>query len=93
MLFGSFAKGMAHADSDIDLLLIAHAPEGTYHYRRRARQLAAGCFPPVDIVIATPAEIEEAPTASSPFLQSILGTGIVLYDKNEKKEGGGPEST
>jgi hypothetical protein len=36
----------------------------------------------VDIVLATPEEIEAAPVAASPFLLSVLGTGITVYERN-----------
>jgi hypothetical protein len=53
-------------------------------YRRRARQLAADCFPPVDIVLATPADVEDAETAPSPFLLSILGSGVTIYQSEQR---------
>jgi hypothetical protein len=43
-----------------------------------AGPLAANCFPPVDVVFATPAEIPQTVEAQSPFLLSILGSGIVF---------------
>jgi predicted nucleotidyltransferase len=79
VLFGSFAKGTAHAGSDYDLLVIANVGENRALHLRRARQLASDCFPPVDVVFATPQEVAEAHTARSPFLLSILGRGITVY--------------
>jgi predicted nucleotidyltransferase len=87
VLFGSYAKGMNHAGSDVDLLVVANLPDGAPHQQRRARQLAADCFPPVDVVFATPEELAEADTAASPFLLSILGTGIVIYRRPESSSG------
>ncbi len=40
---------------------------------------AADCFPRVDVVFASPEDVAEAPAAKSPFLYSILGSGITLY--------------
>jgi uncharacterized protein len=79
LLFGSWAKGTRHIGSDIDLLIIADLPGSPAAHARRARQLAADSFPPVDIVFATPEEVASAATAKSPFLLSILGTGITIY--------------
>ena len=79
ILFGSYAKGTTHARSDVDLLVIAYLPEDRRPCQRQARQLAADCFPPVDVVLATPQEVEGASAARSPFLQSILGTGFTVY--------------
>jgi uncharacterized protein len=80
LLFGSYAKGRSHPGSDIDLLVVAEASEGSVHHLRRARQLAADCFPPVDVVFATPDEVAQAATAVSPFLQSILESSITVYE-------------
>ncbi|HTA43726.1 MAG TPA: nucleotidyltransferase domain-containing protein [Bryobacteraceae bacterium] len=81
VVFGSFAKGTTHLGSDVDLLVIANLPGDPAAHHRRARQLAADSFPRIDVVLATPGEIEEAPTARSPFLLSILGSGITLYER------------
>ena len=79
MLFGSYAKGTAQPASDVDLLVVARLDGNPLIHQRRARQLAADCFPRVDVVFATPEDIAEAPTAKSPFLLSILGNAITLY--------------
>jgi predicted nucleotidyltransferase len=79
VLFGSYAKGKVHSQSDVDLLVVANFDDSSIRHQRRARQLAADCFPPVDIVLATPADVAAAATAKSPFLLSILGSGITIY--------------
>jgi predicted nucleotidyltransferase len=79
VLFGSRAKGMTHARSDVDLLIVADLAGDAKIHNRRARQLAADCFPRIDVVFATPQEVASAETAKSPFLSSILGSGVVIY--------------
>jgi predicted nucleotidyltransferase len=81
VLFGSYAKGTIHLGSDVDLLVIANVVGDPNLHQRRARQMAADCFPPVDIVIATPDDVAMAHTARSPFLLSVLGTGITIYTR------------
>lgn len=81
LLFGSHAKGTMHEASDVDLLVIARFPDHRSSQQRRARQLAADCFPPVDVVLVTPEEVAQPDQAKSPFLQSILGSGITVYDR------------
>jgi predicted nucleotidyltransferase len=81
VLFGSYAKRTATESSDVDLLVVSELPGAASFHQRRARQLTADCFPPVDVVLATPQEIAEAATARSPFLQSILGSGIIVYQR------------
>jgi predicted nucleotidyltransferase len=79
MLFGSYAKGSTQENSDVDLLVIAEIQGNPVHSMRRARQLTADCFPAVDVVIATPSDVAAAEVVKSPFLLSILGSGITLY--------------
>jgi len=81
LLFGSYAKGTNEARSDLDLLIVADLPDHMSMHLRRAHQLAADSYPPVDVVFATPEEIENATVARSPFLLSILGTGLTVYEK------------
>jgi predicted nucleotidyltransferase len=81
VLFGSWAKGVRRPDSDVDLLVVTEAAAGGAAPRVRARQLAGDCFPGVDVILATPAEVAAAPAAASPFLASILGSGIELYPR------------
>lgn len=82
VLFGSYAKGTNQQSSDIDLLVVADLEGDPLFYLRRARQLAADCFPPVDVVFATTEEFESAATAKSPFLLSILEGGIIVYRRS-----------
>ena len=81
VLFGSYAKGAARAGSDVDLLVIADLPGDPVAHLRRARQLVADLFPPVDVVFCTPEEVAHAATARSPFLQSVLESGITIYQR------------
>ncbi len=81
VLFGSYAKGAVHGGSDVDLLVIFNLEGNPDFHQRRARQLAADSFPPIDVVFATPAEVAGAATAKSPFLLSILGTGVTVYTR------------
>jgi predicted nucleotidyltransferase len=81
VLFGSWAKGTTHDRSDVDVLVIADLQGDRALHQRRARQLAGDCFPRVDFVFATPAEVAGAATAQSLFLLSILGTGTTLYSR------------
>jgi predicted nucleotidyltransferase len=79
VLFGSFIKGTFSAGSDIDLLVIANLPGEIDPYRKRARQLAAGCFPPIDVALATHADLEDSTSSRAHFLISVLSRGITIY--------------
>jgi predicted nucleotidyltransferase len=81
VMFGSHAKGTAKQGSDVDVLVVATLAGDHGLHMRRARQLAVDCFPPVDVVFASPEEVATAATAESPFLHSILGSGITVYER------------
>ncbi len=81
LVFGSWAKGTQHPRSDVDLLVIADLEGDGATHQRRARQLAADCFPRVDVVFCTREELAEAGTAASPFLASIVESGVTVYER------------
>jgi predicted nucleotidyltransferase len=85
VLFGSQVKGSAHPGSDVDLLVIADLPGDPAAHLRRARQLVADLFPPVDVVFCTPEEVANAATARSPFLQSVLESGVTVYRRMDSQ--------
>ena len=79
ILFGSYAKGTVRARATSTC-----SSSPTWTAARTCTSDApaswpADCFPPVDVVIVTPAEVAEAWTAKSPFLLSILGSGVPIY--------------
>jgi predicted nucleotidyltransferase len=82
ILFGSRAKGTANPDSDADLLVVADLAGNPEVHLRRAHQLVSRHFPPVDVVFCTPEDVKTCSTAASPFLHSILETGIVVYARS-----------
>lgn len=81
VLFGSYAADSARPDSDVDLLVITNLADDPEIPRRRARQLVATSFPPIDIVLCTQDEADTAESARSPFLHSILEHGVTIYER------------
>jgi predicted nucleotidyltransferase len=82
VLFGSYAKDDAEPGSDVDLLVVTELDGDRTVPLRRARQLVAASFPPIDVVLCTPEEVESAATAASPFLASVLESGVILYSRS-----------
>ena len=79
ILFGSIARGEAKSDSDIDLLVIM--PNGT-HRRRTAHTLyriIRSIDVPLDILVATPKDLEEHQYNPGLIYHHILQEGITLY--------------
>jgi predicted nucleotidyltransferase len=80
LLFGSYAKSSQQQGSDVDLLVVT-ATQVDAAGTKRARQLVASNFPPVDLVFCTEADVEGAAGNPSPFLMSILEHGVLLYER------------
>ena len=83
VLFGSYAKGTNQPESDMDVLIVADLEGDISAHMRRAHQLAADCFPPVDVVFATSEEVDRSTVDRNPFLLSVLSTGIALYARGQ----------
>lgn len=84
ILFGSFARGNAHSDSDIDLLIVKETDESPLERRVHVRRLA---FQPerripFSPLVLTPAELEQRLALGDPFYRGILRQGRVLYARS-----------
>ena len=79
ILFGSYAYGDVSVDSDVDLLIILDTNlKGAERQRVVSRLIRPRPFP-VDIIVKTPEEINEAKKRIDPFMNEILEKGVVLY--------------
>jgi len=81
VLFGSQATGRARPDSDLDVLIVEDSSVPRYKRSARYRRALCGLFPAKDVVVWTPAEIEEWRTVPHAFITTILTTGRVLYER------------
>ncbi|MGH7595127.1 MAG: nucleotidyltransferase domain-containing protein [bacterium] len=83
ILYGSYARGDFHKDSDIDLFIIKDSEEPSSMIRRKVDALLTGRLFAVDIRVRKPAEVEWNFRAQNPFyLYHIFKDGRILYDKN-----------
>jgi len=79
ILFGSAARGMMAAHSDLDVLVVM--PEGT-HRRHTAQDIYEQLFGfelPVDVVVATPSDLERHKNSIGLVYRDALRDGIELY--------------
>lgn len=81
ILFGSFARGEAHCDSDIDLLIVKETNESPLERRVHVRRLV---FQPerripFSPLVLTPTELNQRLTMDDPFYREIMQQGKVLY--------------
>lgn len=80
ILFGSYAYGTPHKDSDIDLLVILDSEEAGTAHRGRMLSVAGVRSVPIDILVYTPVEIETRLAMGDFFIREILEKGRVLYE-------------
>lgn len=79
-VFGSYAKGTATPDSDIDLLVVVPQSDLPPHRRDQLAYQAAGeHLIPVDILVITHQEFERQQRAMSSLPATVLREGRVLY--------------
>jgi uncharacterized protein len=57
LLFGSWARGEASADSDLDLLVVVDSDEPMYKRMAHAQRALRGMSVPVDVFVVTPEEV------------------------------------
>src|SRR5438552_18608034 len=79
ILFGSYAYGQPHADSDVDLLVVMPAR----NQLDQAFKIHSTLLPPfpLDIIVRTPKNLEWRLQEGDWFLREIVSKGKVLYEK------------
>ena len=81
ILYGSQVYGTPGQVSDIDLLIVKDSQASPYqravHVRRLLRDPQRRI--PVDLLVVTPAELEERLARGDQFLKMIISQGEVLY--------------
>lgn len=83
ILFGSYARGEATADSDIDLLVVLSALTHKRETTIAIRNILADLPIAKDIVVTTPVEIAEYGDLVGPILRPALQEGKVIYERDE----------
>lgn len=80
IVFGSFARGTAHENSSVDILVVASTQEPFYERTKKAIRISDG-DPPVEPIIYTPGEINLLLSERDSFINSIFAEGVLLYSK------------
>jgi predicted nucleotidyltransferase len=83
ILFGSYARGEAGPDSDLDLFVELDPPLPARGRSRRIKQLFDPYPCPMDIVVYSTEEVAYWKQAPASLVASVLREGKVLYERNE----------
>lgn len=81
ILFGSYAYGAPVPDSDVDLLIIQKTKLRRVERTVVISELILPRPFPLDILVKTPTEIQEALRNNDPFVKEILSRGRILYEQ------------
>jgi len=85
VLFGSYARGNFHADSDIDVLVILKKDDIKIKDQINAisddAMEAEGYEDLLSVIIMTESQWEQAKKLSTPFYNSIINEGISIWKK------------
>ena len=81
ILFGSYAYGEPHGDSDIDLLIVKDTTERFLSRLDTVRRLADGAHRhiPFEPIVLTPSEVDQRLRKGDQFIEEIVTKGETLY--------------
>jgi uncharacterized protein len=85
ILFGSYAYGQPHEESDVDLLVVMTAYDETSKAIRILNTLQAPFS--LDLIVRTPKELQRDWEDGDWFLREVMANGITLYEKTDGKVG------
>lgn len=81
ILFGSYARGDATPDSDVDLLVIMPTKQPPIDQAVEIRQRIRRRFP-LDLVVKTPEDVAWRLSLNDCFLGTIMSEGVRLYESS-----------
>ena len=84
ILFGSWAWGTPHEDSDVDLLVVKKTDKPRLERQRELDCLLSPHGTPLDLLVYTPEELETSINKNrNLFLEDIIRNGETLYAQQE----------
>lgn len=86
ILFGSYAYGEPHEESDLDMLIIKETLERRRDRRNAVRRMIsdAGTHIPLGVFVLTPNEVAQRVRIGDQFLIEILENGEVLHAARQR---------
>ena len=79
ILFGSHAYGTPTPESDLDLLVVMPFESGTFEQSSRIRR-RLGLVLPLDLLVRTPAGLQQRLQMGDLFIREILQQGKIIYE-------------
>jgi uncharacterized protein len=79
VLFGSYAYGTPHLESDVDLLVVMDSDAPMAQRIRRVTEVAKVRFLPMNVIVRTPGEMAQRLVMGDFLLAEVLDKGKVLY--------------
>lgn len=79
ILFGSAAGGDMNRHSDVDLLVVKDGAHRR-HLAKRIYKSLHGAGAPVDVVVATPADVQRYKNCLALVIKPVLQEGRVVYE-------------
>ena len=83
ILFGSYARGNANPDSDVDILVIGSFEGRSVDRSVEIRMKLRPDFP-MDLLVRTPERVRERIEMGDSFMREILDQGKVLYEADHR---------
>ncbi|NLF83501.1 MAG: nucleotidyltransferase domain-containing protein [Candidatus Gastranaerophilales bacterium] len=80
ILFGSHARNEASAESDYDLLVIKSEIDNILKLEQKIYKNLLGLKANVDVIVRTPALLEENKNIAGSFTKNVLKDGILIYE-------------
>jgi predicted nucleotidyltransferase len=81
ILFGSYARGEAGPDSDVDIMVIAEDVTEPRRESVRLRRALRGLLTPIDIIVATPEHLHRHRNSVGLVYGPAVREGVVLCER------------
>jgi predicted nucleotidyltransferase len=87
VLFGSYARGAATEDSDVDLLVVVNHSKRRNVEQAIAMRLRMDAPFPMDMIVKRPVDVRKRLAMNDTFLRSVMEDGEVMYDGSRQRMG------
>ena len=83
ILFGSYARGNPHPESDVDLLVVMNTPLKEWQQSLQIRR-SLGVLFGLDLIVYTPKRLAQRLKIGDSFLQDVMNEGRILHESRNR---------